>query len=82
MISARPRCFDLAADLDLRPRSISSCEGVSRMAEASTSCSAWASRSAATQSGLALLIGDHHGFGRPGQAVDAHQRRRPGVWPG
>ena len=41
------------------------------MAQASISCSACASRSAATQAGLALLIGDDHRLGRPGQAVQA-----------
>ena len=47
--------------------------GVSRMALASGSCSAWASRSAATRAGSARIVGHDHRLGGAGDLVDGHR---------
>jgi hypothetical protein len=68
--SARPSSSSCASTAAWT-RAASSADGVSRIALASTSCSACASRVGGGQLRVRRLVGDDHCFGGAGQPVDA-----------
>ena len=70
-IAARGSVVELRARPPSRPRRRAPASSVIRIDCALASCSAWASRSAAIQSGLAGLVGEDQHLGRAGDHVDA-----------
>ena len=88
-VARQRRARDLAARQRARAGAPSSAatasrsarDGVSSTARAIGSCSAWASRSAATNSGVGGVVGHHQDLARARHHVDAHVAEHLRPWP-